>query len=259
MFKILSVFVFIYFSMLESFCLNIIPFIHSFDPDDRGDQTIQYYIGNETDDFMAFMLSIHRRKQNIDGSDDLKKDEDSFIVAPSQIIIPPHTKRIVKVKWIGNKEYKDNPRIEQAYRLCIDQFPIEGQLKKVKNAKNNEQVILKMPKKEKKKKREIAQIKISYKVWTSLYAAPKDSRSDMVVVSSDSKSITIKNNGTRHGELKEIEKTVCEGMSLDQWLVNDDFEKVILAGSVRKFTKNPANSKANTDKKKATEGVNQKK
>lgn len=237
MFRALSAFLVVCFTIFQSVGLDVIPFIHSFDPEAKEEQTTQYYIGNNSDNFMAFMLSIHRRYQNSDGSDKLEKDESSFVVVPSQIIIPPHTKRIVKVKWIGNKEYRENPNVEQAYRLCIDQFPIKMKLEKVKKkGSEKEQMILKMPKE--KRKKEMAQIEVSYRIWTSLYATPKASASDMFIERSDAKSITIRNKGTRHGELKEIREMICDGKPLEEWFDKNDLEKVVLAGSVRKFEKN---------------------
>lgn len=249
--KILSVFAF--FCVEASFGVSVIPFIHSFDSDEKGEQTTQYYIGNDSDDFMAFMLTIHRRHQKSDGSDILEKDENSFVVMPSQIIIPPHTQRTVKVRWMGNKEYRDNPKIEQAYRLCIDQFPIKMKLEKVakkgKNGDDKEQLVLKMPKE--KKKKGMAQIQVSYKIWTSLYATPKDSASDMVVERTDAQSITIKNKGTRHGELKEIRNVMCDGRPLETWFDAADLEKVVLAGASRRFIKNSSRSKGKGSAKKA--------
>lgn len=247
--KILSVFALVGLVNLvdfeSSYGVSVIPFIHSFDSDEKEEQTTQYYIGNDSDEFMAFMLTIHRRHQKIDGSDILEKDENSFVVMPSQIIIPPHTQRTVKVRWMGNKEYRDNPKIEQAYRLCIDQFPIKMKLEKVtkkeKNGDDKEQLVLKMPKE--KKKKGMAQIQVSYKIWTSLYAAPKESASDMVVEKTDAQSITIRNKGTRHGELKEIRTVMCDGKPLEAWFDTADLEKVVLAGTSRRFIKNSHNSR----------------
>lgn len=247
MLRVLSIFFVTCFVTFESFGMSVIPFIHNFDPDEKEEQTTQYYIGNDTDDFMAFMLSIHRRYQKNDGSDRLEKDENSFIVMPSQIIIPPHSKRIVKVKWIGNDEYKNNPKIEQAYRLCIDQFPIKVKLEKKKSNDDKEQIVMKMPKE--KRKKGIAQIQVSYKIWTSLYATPKDSSSDMVVERSDAQSITIRNNGTRHGELRQIKDVMCDGKPIKEWFDDAGLEKVVLAGSSRKFPKWSKSNKKGPNKK----------
>ena len=234
MFKILSIFI-VFLVTFESFGLSVVPFIHDFNPEEKEEQTTQYYLGNDSDGFMAFMLSIHRRHQDSKGNDKLEKDENSFIVMPSQIIIPPHTKRIVKVKWVGNKEYKDHPQVEQAYRLCIDQFPINMKAEKVKKGNGKEKVVFKMQKE--KREKGMAQLKISYRIWTSLYATPKNSAADMLIEKSDATSITIRNKGTRHGELRQIKDLMCDGKPLEQWFDKADLEKVVLAGSTRKFQK----------------------
>ena len=63
---------------------------------------------------------------------------------------------------------------------------------------------------------------------------------------SDATSITIRNKGTRHGELRQIKNLVCNGKPLEQWFDKADLEKVVLAGSTRKFQKA---SKTNSAKK----------
>ena len=120
-------------------------------------------------------------------------------------------------------------------------------LEKKKGNDDKEQIVMKMPKE--KRKKGIAQIQVSYKIWTSLYATPKDSASDMVVERSDAQSITIRNNGTRHGELRQIKDVMCDGKPIKEWFDDAGLEKVVLAGSSRKFPKWSNSNKKGPNKK----------
>ena len=106
MYKILSILAFIFLATLNAEALTVVPFVHSFDPEDKNEKTFQYYVENKTDDFLAFEISVFRRKMDKKGNDILEKDTESFMLRPSQIIIPPRSYRNVKVKWKGNDEFK---------------------------------------------------------------------------------------------------------------------------------------------------------
>ncbi|MBQ3565018.1 MAG: hypothetical protein IJA14_02595 [Alphaproteobacteria bacterium] len=234
MVRVLAVLSVVFLSLIDVWSLSVVPFIHDFNPDNIDEWATQYYVENKTDGFLAFMLSTYRRLQNKDGSDNLKLDDKSFIVQPSQIIIPPHSRRIVKVVWVGNPEFKRNPNKEQAFRVCMDQFPIKVKLENVKTGEK-ETLVLKMPKE--KKENLGGAITVTYAIWTSLYATPKDAVANLVVVHSDSNTITIENKGTRRGEVSSIGDVVCDGKPVKDWLKKEDLDSVILAGTTCTYKK----------------------
>ena len=67
--KILSVLLVIFSTVLNAEALTVVPFVHSFDPEDKNEKTFQYYVENKTDDFLAFEISVFRRKLDKNGKD----------------------------------------------------------------------------------------------------------------------------------------------------------------------------------------------
>ncbi|MBO7454071.1 MAG: hypothetical protein J6T91_01645 [Alphaproteobacteria bacterium] len=216
MYKILSILAFIFLATLNTEALTVVPFVHSFDPEDKNEKTFQYYVENKTDDFLAFEISVFRRKMDKKGNDILEKDTESFMLRPSQIIIPPRSYRNVKVKWKGNDEFKKNPEKEQAFRVVMSQFPVN--LKK------------------KKEKRQQASIQVVYEIKASLYATPKTAKPDLKIVSEDAKIIVLRNDGNRRAELKKS-NLVIRDKKITDLVKPDDVNTVIMANSTRIYKK----------------------
>lgn len=216
MYKILSILAVIFLAMLNAEALTVVPFVHSFDPEDKNEKTFQYYVENKTDDFLAFEISIFRRSLDKKGNDILEKDTESFMLRPSQIIIPPRSYRNVKVKWKGNDEFKKNPEKEQAFRVVMSQFPVN--LKK------------------KKEKCQQASIQVVYEIKASLYATPKTAKPDLKIVSEDAKIIVLRNDGNRRAELKKS-NLVIRDKKITELVKPDDVNTVIMANSTRIYKK----------------------
>ena len=215
MHKILFVFVSVFSAVLNTEALTVVPFIHSFDPQNNNEKSFQYYVENKTDDFLAFEISVFRRKLDKKGNDMLERDTDSFLVRPSQIIIPPHTYRNVKVKWRGNDEFKKNPNKEQAFRVMMSQFPVNLNKKEEKNQTT---------------------IQVVYEIKASLYATPKNAKPDLKIVSENTKAIVLKNDGNRRAELKKS-NLVIRGKKITELVKPDDVDTVIMAKSSREYRK----------------------
>lgn len=216
MYKILSILAFIFLATLNAEALTVVPFVHSFDPEDKNEKTFQYYVENKTDDFLAFEISVFRRKMDKKGNDILEKDTESFMLRPSQIIIPPRSYRNVKVKWKGNDEFKKNPEKEQAFRVVMSQFPVN--LKK------------------KEEKHQQASIQVVYEIKASLYATPKTAKPDLKIVSEDAKIIVLRNDGNRRAELKKS-NLVIRDKKITDLVKPDDVNTVIMANSTRIYKK----------------------
>lgn len=214
--KILSVLLVIFSTVLNAEALTVVPFVHSFDPEDKNEKTFQYYVENKTDDFLAFEISVFRRKLDKNGKDILEKDTESFLLRPSQIIIPPRSYRNVKVKWKGNEEFKKNPNKEQAFRVVMSQFPVNLNKKKEKNQQ--------------------AAIQVVYEIKASLYATPKTAKPDLKVVSENTKSIILRNDGNKRAELRKS-NLVIHDKKITDLIKPDDVDTVIMANSIRIYEK----------------------
>ena len=213
--KILLVFAVIFSTVLNTGALTVVPFIHSFDPQNNNEKSFQYYVENKTNDFLAFEVSVFRRKLDKKGNDILERDTDSFLVRPAQIIIPPHTYRNVKVKWRGNEEFKKNPNKEQAFRVIMSQFPVNLNKKEEKNQTT---------------------IQVVYEIKASLYATPKNAKPDLKIVSENAKAIVLKNDGNRRAELKKS-NLVIRGKKITELVRSGDVDTVIMAKSIREYRK----------------------
>lgn len=213
MYKILIALL-VFFSFKVS-SLSVVPFVHSFDPQDRNESTFQYYIENKTDDYLAFELKVFRRSLDKSGNDILTRDKETFDLMPSQIIIPPNKTRNIKVKWKGNDEYIKNPNLEQAFRVVMTQFPVHLK-EKVEKSKTK--------------------VEIVYEIKTSLYATPKGARSNVKIVSENSKVIVLKNEGTRRAELSNLDFKIGN-KKISELLRAEDVGTVIMPNGVRMYNK----------------------
>ncbi len=220
--KILSIFAIIIVMFFNAEALTVVPFVHSFDPKDNNENTFQYYIGNKTGDFLAFEISVFRRKLDKKGNDILKRDKESFLLMPSQIIIPPHSQRSIKVKWKGNEEFKKNPNKEQAFRVVMSQFPVNLN---------------------KKKEKKQASIQVVYEIKASLYATPKDAKPDLKLAYENAKIIALKNDGNRRAEIRRS-NLIIHDKKITDLIRPDEIETVVMPGDVREYTKKSVSTKS---------------
>ena len=221
--KILAALVLVFSTILDANSLSVVPFIHSFDPKDSKEKTFQYYIENKTADFLAFEISVFRRNLDKQGRDILVKDKKSFMLMPSQIIIPPNSCRNVKVKWRGNEEFRKNPTKEQAFRVVMSQFPVDLN---------------------KKKEKKQAAIQVVYEIKCSLYATPKNARPDLKVAYENAKVIAFKNDGNKRAVLKES-NLIIQDKRLSNKINPTDLDTVVMPGDVREYVKIPTKRIAN--------------
>ncbi len=213
--KILAVLILVFSVIFNTDALTVVPFIHSFDPKDNNEKIFQYYIENKTRDFLAFEIKIFRRKLDKHGKDILEKDKKSFMLMPSQIIIPPHSCRNVKVRWRGNEEFKKNPNKEQAFRVVMSQFPVNLN---------------------KKKKKGHAAIQVVYEIKCSLYATPKNAKSDLKIAYENAKVIAFKNDGTKRAVLRKAD-LIIQDKKIANKINPNDLDTVVMPGDVREYHK----------------------
>lgn len=203
--------------------MQITPFVHSFVP--GKEDVTEYEIANNGDEHLAFSIDISRRRPGVPDSENLNGEceDESFALYPSQIIIPPKSSRRVKAKWLGNEEFKKYPNMEQAYKVCFRQFPIDLFKKKKKNTK--------------------ASIEIRINVVALLYMTPAGAKACLEVVSLNKVGsyykLKLKNTGTKRAILNKCDDVhvQIDGkiFALLSVLSKQDLEKVVFAGEQREF------------------------
>lgn len=184
----------------DLFGVQISPFVYSFDPtNDAEDKSVAkqqeftYSITNKSDETIAFEITVFRRYMDRNGNERLEKDDNSFMVFPSQLIIAPHKIRVVKLRWMGNEELKRNPHKEQAFRVQIKQFHINL---------NPFQ-----------KKRRGSSVEFNIQVMTSLYMTPGLSKAKPVVTNiqvlpNGLAKVSVANRGNRRIEFSALKTEV---------------------------------------------------
>lgn len=201
--------------------MRLVPFSHSFAPT-KSEGTIQYYLTNTSNETMAFEVTVYKREQDEKGNDKkLVKDEESFVVFPSKIVVGPKKTRIVKVKWVGNEEFAKNPGREQAFRVSFEQFFVDF---------------------DKKKKKKGVSVTMKLRLLASLFMTPDSAQEKIVVHSTCVKNgdvvIRVKNEGTRRVLGKNIKNEVVvfgEKRRLGEVLSSSDKDGSVLAGAERVF------------------------
>lgn len=201
--------------------MKLVPFSHSFAPT-KSEGTIQYYLTNTSNETMAFEVAVFKREQDEKGNDKpLVKDESSFVVFPSKVVVGPKKTRIVKVKWIGNEEFTKNPGREQAFRVSFEQFFVSF---------------------DKKKKKKGVSITMKLRLLASLFMTPENAQEKIVVLSNCVKDgdvvIRVRNEGTKRILGKDIKTEVVvfgERKCLGEVLSSSDRDGSVLAGAERVF------------------------
>lgn len=240
--------------------IRVYPFVYSFAPEsDKHDDTdtdkrdeFTYSITNKLNETVAFEVSVYRRYVDKDGKDHLVKDDNSFSIFPSQLIIGPRMERVVKLRWMGNKDFEKNPNKEQAFRVEIKQFHID------------------LNPFQKKSRKETSSVEFNIQVMTSLYMTPGASKAVPVITKTKTLPngialVTVENRGSRRVEYKKINTEISLPKytgPLSKVLPESDREGAIQPGcshefiisgtggavsekAIAKLTKN----KANTEKK----------
>lgn len=183
--------------------IRVYPFVYSFAPEsdkhsdadvDKRDE-FTYSITNKLNETVAFEVSVYRRYVGKDGKDHLVKDENSFSIFPSQLIIGPRMERVVKLRWMGNKDFEKNPGKEQAFRVEIKQFHID------------------LNPFQKKNKKETSSVEFNIQVMTSLYMTPGASKAMPVITKKKTLPngivlVTVENRGSRRVEYKKIDTEI---------------------------------------------------
>lgn len=210
-------------SFISIFLLNAIevePFVHSFSPT-ADKAVIIYKVTNNSDEPVALSVEVLRRFFTKKG-DKLVKDDNSFLVFPSQIIIKAKSFQMVKMKWLGNEDFIKKPDHEQAFRVQFKQYNLDLNPDVKQNTKG---------------------IKIFWCILTALYMTPDSAKEKVRVVSlkpykANNLLVTVENIGTKKVLAQDTDLQIeIAGVSypLRDKLNKQDLMRPIYAETSQKF------------------------
>ena len=170
---------------------------------DKGKKEMKFSIDNNSDELTAIEITTAKRVIDDLGKETLVDSED-FYIYPPQLILKPLEKRTIKVKWIG----ENKPHIEEAYRIIVEQLPIELEEKSTSG------------------------ITLLFKYETALYLDPGNTEADINIdhfsLQNEDLTIVINNTGTKHQALNDhqliITSIAKDGSQRETILTNDEIE-----------------------------------
>lgn len=102
----------------RAFELN--PISREFTPAGSG-STQSYEVVNKDKDPIAINVTVVTRALDVVGVESNQAADDDFLVYPPQFILEPGARQTIRVTWLGDPA----PQRELAYRLVVEQLPIE--------------------------------------------------------------------------------------------------------------------------------------
>ncbi len=224
-------FIFTLFIFLTS--INIYAF--KFSPmsltiEDKGrNKTSLLYVENDSKSPIAIQISMAKRVMDENGDEKHPEVEDDFLIYPPQLILKAKQKRSIKLTWLG----KNNLKQEKAYRVIVEQLPIEVDSKKKKSG-----------------------IKVLLRYIGAVYVNPGKTKSMLKVskVKLENKKLNVwvKNEGTKHQVLKELKLILSQNkkkVMIDTKSLQNFAGENVLANHTRRFSVLLENHPFQTDKK----------
>jgi P pilus assembly chaperone PapD len=132
----MKIFLFLFLAPLISFAFKVEPMVAEMKySGSRSTQTFK--ISNQSAQSVAIEVESTTRDISLSG-DETRKTTKDFMIYPFQFKLLPGKERVVRVTWIG----KVISQQEAAYRLLFRQLPVEFDVKKMKDKKNQIQFLL---------------------------------------------------------------------------------------------------------------------
>jgi fimbrial chaperone protein len=204
-----------------AWALRVVPFGGEFDPKGSG-ATRTFRIENDTAAPAAVQVRMVHREIDPDGKEQQSDAEDEFVVFPPQLVLLPGESRSTRVQWIGDPA----PPKELAYRLIVEQLPVDIDPKQVRGA----------------------QLKLIMRYEATVYIVPPGAKRDPVVVAAEpvkgkdghtQLAVTVENRGTAHALLSDTALTLAAPDGRSVTLAGDRLQGMegenVLAGHRRRF------------------------
>jgi fimbrial chaperone protein len=180
----------------------------------------EFTLKNTKNSPIAVTFTIDSRVEDINGKENNKNADASFIIYPPQTIIPPGGTQRVRIQWIGNT----NLVKEQAYRFIAEEVPVKLSQKKMG-------------------------IQMLLKIRGALYVSPKKVSPNIRVVAvkpvGKLLAINLQNTGTRHAYLVDPQLILTSGahhFTMKGNTLKPLKNANILAGGQRRFLITPPNN-----------------
>lgn len=110
---------FLVFLAIPAFAYDFRPLVIQLTPAGAG-AAQSAIVTNSHQEPIAIEISVRKRAQLEDGTDNLTDEPGDFIISPMQMVIAPGKSQSIRIQWIG----ESNPKVELAYRLIVNQLPI---------------------------------------------------------------------------------------------------------------------------------------
>ena len=103
----------------EASAFTFVPFRAKFEPSGANANRL-FTVDNNTNEPATVQIRIMHRDLDLDGHETDIPAENDFIIYPAQMVLKPHTKRSVRVQWVGPPSLKE----EKVYRIIAEQLPV---------------------------------------------------------------------------------------------------------------------------------------
>lgn len=207
----------------KAWAFKISPMVATLSPEGGKNSSTTFQINNDKDEVISIEVEVTSRSIDISGKEERKSTND-LKAYPLQFQLKAKEIKNIRVVWTGKKDIKT----EMPFRLIVRQLPI-----KTSKDENNAQG---------------GQIKFLFEYVASIYVRPSNVKPKLVVESviqdkekEDSVLLTIKNEGTEHIVLKNIEIMLSKmddsnQIKIDEKQIEQYLNENILAGSSRAFS-----------------------
>lgn len=207
---------------------NFTPITQDFEP--KGvHSTKLFYVKNGGNEPIAVQITVAKRENDINGVEtrDENLGEENFFVYPPQMVIPPRREQVIRVQWLGEPEVE----IEQAYRIIVEEVPVNLKAKTPEMSKDSEEVV--------------TGVDFIFTYEGALYVAHKEFEPDVVLISSKYLSengaeyleIIFENQGKRHLVMQDLEGVAFTSLGEEVKIPKEAFKGSpnILAGQKRRY------------------------
>ena len=119
--KLLAAISFFFVSASGAFAFSVSPMVVEFDPNaPRAEQV--FVLTNPSDTERPIEISVAKPFEDENGIETLDKGngEDDFLIIPQQFILPPNSRRSVKVFYVGKPRQE-----EDTFRILFKELPVE--------------------------------------------------------------------------------------------------------------------------------------
>lgn len=154
------------------------PYTHFFPQGADANRT--FFVTNTDNAVAAVEISVKTREHGLRGEETNKPADDEFVIFPSQVILQPGEEKVITMIYVGDTTLTT----EKAYRVVIEQLPINVYSKQQKDGSTNT-------------------IAVITKISKSIYVTPAGAKPELAMTKVEllddgNVGVVVKNTGTAH-------------------------------------------------------------